>query len=121
MPGRRKSLGMGGCFGKTVILDVAVEPAVECLQFEGDNCNGGVLDVKNTCSENLVFGDVSVPAGERASFDVFEKENGGYKLMEIDHNFSEFIPQTDKRITFTGSLGDQEITVSFIKTAELCD
>jgi len=41
--------------------------------------------------------------------------------MEIDHNFSEFIPQTNKRITFTGSLGDQEITVSFIKTAELCD
>jgi len=74
-PGCRKSFGMGGCFGKTVILDVAVEPAVDCLQFEGDNCNGGVLDVKNSCSENLVLGDVTVPAEEFAGFDVIKKAN----------------------------------------------
>jgi len=120
-PGCRKSFGMGGCFGKTVILDVAVEPAVDCLQFEGDNCNGGVLDVKNTCSEKLFFGDATVPAGKFASFDVIEEANGSYELMEIDHNFSALIPQTDKRIIFTRSLGDQEIRILFTKTSELCD
>ena len=58
-PGCRKSFGMGGCFGKTAILNVAVEPAVDCLLVEGDNCN-----------EDLILADVTAPVGEYTTFDI---------------------------------------------------
>ena len=57
-PGCRETLGfapVGGCLGKTVILDLDVEPEVECLAIGVNNCNGGVLEVRNACSEALVL------------------------------------------------------------------
>ena len=83
---------MGGCFGKTAILNVTVEPAVDCLLAEGDNCNGGLLDIHNHCSNDLVLANGTVPAGEFTSLDVVGESDGSFSLKAVNHNFSEFEP-----------------------------
>jgi len=36
---------VGGCWGKSAIIDIKVEPAIDCLKIEVNNCNGGILEV----------------------------------------------------------------------------
>lgn len=111
---------MGGCFGKTVILDLEVEPEIDCLTIEVNNCNGGVLEVRNSCREPLVLGGVEInPSDGTASLEV-SKEDGQYLLTQTAGNFAQYIPQADEEIEVWGTLGDQKIKVSFTKTKELC-
>lgn len=123
-PGCVKSIGlptMGGCFGKTVILDLTIEPEHECLVITVNNCNGGVLEVDNSCQETLVLEGVEVPPSDRVSLDVIEGENGMVSLSDVGGNFSNYIPEEDKSIALTGLLGSQQIRVAFTKTAQLCE
>ncbi len=112
---------LGGCFGKTAILDLTIEPDNECLAITANNCNGGVLEVHNTCGERLILGGVQVSPSENVSLDVVEEESGAYLLIETSSNFSDHVPETDQQIEIIGTLGIQEITVAFTKTAELCE
>jgi len=112
---------MGGCFGKTVIMDLEVEPAMDCLTIEVNNCNGGVLEVSNSCDETFVLGGVEItPQEYNVGLDVLGKEDGGYLLTVTYSNFSEYIPQENEEIELVGTLGNQEERVSFIKTKKLC-
>jgi hypothetical protein len=112
---------MGGCFGKTVILDLQVEPHLDCLTIEVNNCNGGVLEVRNACSETLLLGGLEIaPLEGPVSLDVVKGEDGQYLLTRTGSNFAEYTPQEDERIEIWGTLGQQEIRVSFTKTKELC-
>ena len=123
-PGCVETVGIqmtGGCFGKTAILDLTVEPENECLEITVNNCNGGVLEVRNNCGEELVLGGVQVLPSESVSLDVVEQENGEHSLSETYSNFSEHVPETDQRIEMVGTLGSQEIKIAFTKTAELCE
>lgn len=123
-PGCVETIGiqlLGGCFGKTAILDLTIEPENECLEITANNCNGGVLEVRNTCDERLVLGGVQVSPSEYTSLDVVEQESGEYLLSEVSSNFSDHVPGTDERIEIVGTLGSQEITVVFTKTAKLCE
>jgi hypothetical protein len=104
---------IGGCFGKTAILDLTVEPENECLVITVNNCNGGVLEVRNSCPETLVLGKVEIPPSDYVSLDVVEEENGAYSLSQVSSNFSDYIPQENKNIVITGLLGSQEIKVAF--------
>lgn len=54
-----------GCFGKTSILDLQVEPKIGCLEIEANNRSGGVLQIKNACAEARVLGDVEIGPQER--------------------------------------------------------
>jgi hypothetical protein len=123
-PGCVKSIGFplaGGCFGKTAILDLAVEPENECLTVAMNNCNGGVLEVHNACDEALVLGGVEIPSSDRVSLDVVEGDDGEYRLTEISSNFSDYVPEADRKIEVAGTLGDQEIRLTLTKTAKLCE
>jgi hypothetical protein len=123
-PGCVRSIGLpmsGGCFGKTVILDLTIEPENECLVITANNCNGGVLEVDNSCHETLVLDGVEIPSSDHVSLDVIEEESGTYSLSEVSSNFSTYIPEEDKSITITGLLGNQEVKVAFTKTAQLCE
>jgi len=123
-PGCIRSIGlptMGGCFGKTVILDLTVEPENECLVITVNNCNGGVLEVDNSCHETLVLDGISIPSSDRVSLDLIEEENGMVSLSDVGGNFSDYIPEENKSIAITGLLGSQEIRVAFTKTAQLCE
>lgn len=121
-PGCRRTigLGMGGCAGKTAILDLTVEPLLECLQIEANNCNGGVLTVHNRCAEALTLGGAVVAAGERETLDIVESD-GGWALMPTAGNFALTIPANDAAVEIGGELGGQAITVRFTKTAPLCE
>ena len=113
---------MGGCFGKTVIMDLEVEPSIDCLTIEVNNCNGGVLEVSNSCDEPFVLAGVEItPEEYNVGLDVLGKEDGRYLLTATYSNFSDYIPQENEEIEFVGALGDQEDLVSFIKTKKLCE
>ncbi len=112
---------MGGCFGKTVIMDLEVEPAIDCLTIEVNNCNGGILEVSNLCNESFVLGGIEIKSQDRnVGLDVLGKEDGRYLLTVTYSNFSDYIPQENEEIELVGTLGDQEERVSFIKTKKLC-
>jgi hypothetical protein len=122
-PGCIEYLGpppVGGCFGKTAILDLRVEPAEACLDITINNCNGGVLEIHNACDEAFKLGGVTISPGDRANLDVV-LEGTGHALVEVSSNFSTFIPEADERVELVGTLGEREITVSFTKTRKLCE
>jgi hypothetical protein len=112
---------MGGCAGTTAILDLQVEPVLDCLVVEVNNCNGGVLEVTNRCTETLVLGGVEIEPDEYSvSLDVLEKQEDSYLLIENYSNFSDYLPAQDEAVTVLGTLGDRPIRVTFIKTKALC-
>jgi hypothetical protein len=111
---------MGGCFGKTAILDLKVEPQTECLEITVNNCNGGVLEVSNSCAEMLVLDQITVQPGELHVGLDLDKRNGEYVLKSSHSNFSEYVPAEDESVEIRGMLGAQEVKISFVKTKELC-
>lgn len=112
---------LGGCSGKTVILNLSVDPPVECLEIEVNNCNGGILEVHNRCAVSFDLGEITVAPGETKGVDVRRGENGVYLPAEVAGNFSEYVPEQDETIELVGSLGDQKISIHFTKTGPLCE
>jgi len=112
---------IGGCFGKSAITDLEVEPTIDCLKIEINNCSGGILEVTNNCDKPFVLGGVEIrPSEYNVGLDVLGKEDGRYLLTGTCSNFSDYIPAEDELIELVGALGDQKIRVSCIKTKELC-
>jgi len=111
---------MGGCFGKTAIVDLKVEPQTECLEITANNCNGGILEVSNSCAEMLVLDQITVHPGESNVGLDLDKQNGEYVLKSSDSNFSDYLPAEDEAVEIRGLLGAQEVKISFVKTKELC-
>ena len=121
-PGCVKYVGiapLGGCNGKTIITDL-VEPGIECLEIEANNCNGGILEVHNNCTAELVLGEIEIAPGESSDLDVAEKD-GKPVLVQVWSNFSEYVPETDEKIEVAGTLGEREIRIEFTKTSPLCE
>ena len=121
-PGCIESIGIpsaGGCFGKTAIVDLKVVSAPECVIVEANNCNGGVLEIRNTCSEAIQLDGIEIFPSSSISLDMKEVE-GSIELMETDSNFSQYIFDLDKRIEITGVIGNQTIKLAFTKTKPLC-
>jgi hypothetical protein len=121
-PGCIRYLGMapiGGCFGKTAILDLTVAPQIECLAVTANNCNGGVIELQNNCVEPLYLDDVEIAPRQREILDV-SHDQGQYSLYTTGWNFSEYVPQADEPLEFVGTLGNQEVRLTFTKTALLC-
>ena len=113
---------IGGCFGKSVIEDLRVEPMMDCLKIEVNNCNGGILEVSNYCDEPFILGGVEIgPSGHNVGLDVLGKEDGSYILTATGSNFSDYIPEEDELIELVGMLGNREVRVSYVKTRKLCD
>jgi hypothetical protein len=111
---------MGGCNGKTILTDLTLEGFPECAQVTVNNCNGGVLKVQNGCSEALILDNLEIPSGESFNLDIQPGTDGGFDLVRTPSNFSDYSPLEDQIIQFTGSFGDQTISMTFLKTAPLC-
>ncbi len=114
---RRLFPTFGGCFGKTAILDLSTN-APPCVSITVNNCQGGELQVDNACPEALVFGELVIPAGERALLDLAEDE-AGYRLVRRA-SIPTYAPVAPLTLTFTGTSGRVTVTLSFTKTAPLC-
>jgi hypothetical protein len=113
----------GGCQGKTVILDLQVEPQIDCLHVRANNCNGGILDVDNLCEVALTLGEVEIQPGQRSvGLDVAERDpaTGRATLTHAHGNFSEFAPAADQSVEVIGTLDTRAIRVRFVKTRPLC-
>ena len=114
--------GMGGCQGKTAILDLTLEPASDCLRIAVNNCNGGVLEVDNDCAAPLLIAGAEIPAGEHNfSLDLTVDPAGDDQLVPISSNFSDYVPDEDRTVNMQGTLGEQVFTLTFTKTAPLCE
>ncbi len=120
-PGCVKGFGMGGCFGKTIIIDIQVEPEMDCLEIDANNCNGGVLEVRNTCQGSFVLEGVEIGPDESATFDIQRNLDGGYGLVEGDSNFSALEVSEDLPVSFSGSLDGQQVDIRYTRTAPLCE
>jgi len=123
-PGCREYWGLapiGGCFGKSVITDLKVEPELDDLVIEVNNCNGGILEITNGYDEPFLLGGVEIDALEHCvSLDVAGKEGGRYLLTRTGSNFSEYVPEEDELIELVGTVGEQELRISYVKTGRLC-
>jgi hypothetical protein len=124
-PGCIKSVGIpmaGGCSGKTAIVDLQVIPDINTIIIKVNNCNGGVLEVRNSSDQLLVLGGVEIEASDYVSLDVIERQSDGfYSLKDISSNFSDYVPVQDEVITVLGVLGQEQFIVSYTKTKKLCD
>lgn len=112
---------IGGCNGKTILTDLTLKGFPECIQVSVNNCNGGVLEVQNNCSEVLTLATLKIPSGESFNLDIQPASESGFDLVRTPSNFSNYIPTTDQTIEITGSIGDGSLFLSLIKTAPLCD
>jgi hypothetical protein len=124
-PGCNQFLGMpsmGGCFGKNAIIDLTVEPEIDGIDIEVNNCNGGVLEVTNRSDIPLVLVEAEIaPEEVYVTFDVLCDENGNPVLKRISSNYSEYIPEKDMYVEINGKLGTQDILITFTKTKKLCE
>jgi hypothetical protein len=124
-PGCVKRVGFpmsGGCFGKSAILGLRIEPNRNDIILQVNNCNGGVLEVRNTSDQLLVLGGVEIETSGYTALDVRERQSDGfYSLKEISSNFSEYVPQQDEVIKVHGILGKEQLVVTYTKTKKLCD
>ncbi|MBN1120799.1 MAG: hypothetical protein JXJ17_06945 [Anaerolineae bacterium] len=120
-PGCAKGFGMGGCFGKTIITGIQVEPEMDCLEIDANNCNGGVLDVRNTCEGTFVLDGNEIGPGDSATFDIEIMLDGSYRLVEGDSNFSALEVSEDLPVSFSGSLDGQQVEIRYTRTAPLCE
>ncbi len=121
-PGCRKTIGfpmMGGCSGKTIIQDLEIETAPDCVIIEVNNCNGGVLDIRNTCSNDITLHNIVIPTNDSVSLDV-KIVNESIELIQTHGNFSDFFPEEDTRIELMGEAGIDPIKFAFTKTMPLC-
>jgi hypothetical protein len=124
-PGCIKRIGLpmaGGCSGKTAILDLQVSPKIDSIIIKVNNCNGGVLEVRNMSDQLLNLGNVQIEASDYVSLDVKEPLSSGfYSLKEISSNFSDYVPGQDEVIKVLGSVGTEQFTVTYTKTKKLCE
>jgi len=112
----------GGCFGKSAIKDLKVEPAMETVIIETNNCNGGVLNIRNLDSQALSLCGLEIGPGDYAIVDIQGRlADGSYELKKSGSNFSGYIPVADEKVTVRGRLGSREFMLSYIKTKKLCD
>ena len=123
-PGCTTSIGplIGGCSGKTILSHLNVTPETACLKISVNNCNGGILEIDNSCSNDFNVAGFTIRSLHEMSFDIV-KSNGSdntFSLKESDGNFSRYQVKKDKHINFSALLGTKPVNISFTKTAPLC-
>ena len=121
-PGCRKTIGfpaMGGCSGKTAIVDLEVTSAPDCVIIDANNCNGGVLNIRNTCAEAVALSDMVIDPSDSVSLDV-KMVADTIELTRAHGNFSDYIPEQDTRFELVGVMGADPIQIAFTKTTLLC-
>jgi len=113
----------GGCNGKTIITNVNFD-APSCFGAKASNCNGGVLEIFNRCKESVWLGDLEVlPLTNVRSFPTIEfikDETGNIKAQYTEGNYASYIPEQNETLSITGRIGEQQITISYMKSKKLC-
>lgn len=122
-PGCRNTIGfpsMGGCSGKAAIIDLEVTSAPDCLTIAANNCNGGVLNIRNACTDPFILEEIIIDPFDTVSLDV-KMVDGLIELSNTHGNFSGYFPEEDIRFELTGALGTDPLQFAFTKTKPLCE
>ena len=112
---------IGGCSGKSAIVDFTVNTESDCLSISANNCNGGILEVSNSCVDTLMIGGVEVAPSSSMGLDVITAKDGSYQLREEDSNFTQMTHDKNINVALTGMVGSQEVKLAFTKTEKLCE
>ncbi len=120
VPGCGLNFGYGGCSGKAMIKDLKIEPETSCLTLRINNCNGGIIEIENSCEESVNVGDVKI----RERYDAIELSrdtNNSVKVSTSDGNYAQYYPEEDDLLNIEGSIGEKKFTISYTKTKLLCN
>jgi len=112
---------MGGCFGKAIIKDLNVRPRIRCLSVGVNNCNGGIIEISNKCEEEFIIGDTKIKNDGYAYFELSRDNNNNVYINQPGNNCARYKPAIDDQLSITGFVGDKSVTISYTKTAPLCD
>ena len=118
-PGCNQQFVMGGCFGRAIITDITIEPKIECLKVNANNCNGGVLGVANNCKDDLKMGEYTVKPSSEKTFE-FVRNGSVVEVKLARGNFAQYNPKSDEALSAVVSVGEVNSTVSYVKTGPLC-
>lgn len=121
-PACNRYIGMpmiGGCFGTTIVTDIRVSPERDCLDVQANNCNGGTLEINNRCGVPLTFGKVTFPPAD--GLDAIRAPAGHWVAANNPSNFTCEVVSENAVVRLDGMLGAEPLTLTFTKTAPLCD
>lgn len=104
-----------GCLGGSVIKDIKVEPAAECLKLHTENCNGAILIIENDCRYDLNIGAKTIYAGSAKAVEFARNKEGKVFVVEIAGNFERYNPEDEDSLSVQGKLGEQTVTISYLK------
>ncbi|MCK4319133.1 hypothetical protein KAW38_01015 [Candidatus Micrarchaeota archaeon] len=104
-----------GCLGKSLIKNITVEPAVACLKVDANNCNGGILGIENKCDVDFKIGGQTIYAHSYQTVEFVRNAEGEIFVIEPHGNFDSYNPEDEDFLSFKGTLGEEEITISYLK------
>ena len=53
---------IGGCFSKFAIIDKKVEPHIDCIELDVNNCSSPSITLRNRCSEDIFLEGDKIPS-----------------------------------------------------------
>jgi hypothetical protein len=127
-PGCFPTSSIGGCSGKNLIDSIDFK-APTCLLVIPNNCNGGVLEIQNSCDTSLQLGDLVLPAVPHTStapfpsfptIELFRDKQGIVKAKLSNGNYESYTPSETEVLEIKGTLGSQPVVLSYRKTKPLC-
>lgn len=93
--------GPTGCFGKTAVSNVSLNPENQCIKLQVNNCLGGSIRVDNKCNEDLNIAGMHISKSDRGTIEVSQLIEGGAQ-------------------TLNGKLGENTVEIKYIKR-RYCD
>lgn len=116
---------IGGCSGKAQIEDMRfIGP--DCILVTAGNCNGGVIEIYNSCGKdlklgNLIIAPLSNDKGAATSVELEKDTSGKVTIKESRGNYASYTPKETEELAITGDLEGQEVKLSYTKTKQLCE
>jgi len=104
-----------GCLGGSIIKDIKVEPAAECLKLHSENCNGAILIIENNCENDLNIGGKTIYVGSAKAVEFARSKEGNIFVVELSGNFEQYNPEEEDLLSVEGKLGEKEVTISYLK------
>jgi len=97
-----------------------MSPSISCLNVKPINCNGGVLEIYNTCKDIATIGNIMLPTKEYLYVEIVKNSTTeAYQVVQV-RGISVFLPSQKTKLKATGTVGNQSFTISYVKTGPLC-
>lgn len=85
-----------------------------------NNCNGGVVDIRNNCVEDFKMGEVVIGPDKAGSMEL-HRIKGKVEALRAQGNYASYFPGQHETLEATGLLGKTKIKIGYKKSKKLCD